>query len=97
MNRVMIFIDAEYVVSKMRDLLGKRKSIKRTDINWKNIVHWIAGKKTLIRAYYYSSRLNKEENSQTYQEQQEYLKHLSHYKVFRFREENQELFHYFHY
>ena len=72
----MIFIDAEYVVSKMRDLLGKKKPIKRTDINWKNIIQWITGKRQLIRAYYYSSRLNKEENSQTYQEQQEYLRHL---------------------
>ena len=76
MDRLMIFIDAEYVVSKMRDLLGKGKPIKRTDIDWKNIVHWVTGRKKLIRAYYYSSRLNQEENLQTYQEQQEYLKRL---------------------
>lgn len=73
MNRLMVFIDAEYVVSKMYNLLGKGKPIKRTDIDWRNIVRWITGRRELIRAYYYSSRLNQEENPQTYKEQQEYL------------------------
>ena len=76
MNRLMIFIDAEYVVSKMRDMLSRGKTIKRMDIDWKNIIRWVTGKRKLVRAYYYSSRLNQEENLQTYQEQQEYLKRL---------------------
>ncbi|MCK4519934.1 MAG: NYN domain-containing protein [Candidatus Omnitrophica bacterium] len=76
MDRLMIFIDAEYVVSKMYNLLGKGKSIKRTDIDWKNIVRWMTAKRKLIRVYYYSSRLNQEENPQTYKEQQDYLRRL---------------------
>jgi len=76
MKRIMIFIDAEYVVSKMRELLGKKKVIRRNDIDWKNIIQWVIAKRQLVRTYYYSSRLDQEENLQTFQEQQEYLKRL---------------------
>ena len=72
----MIFIDAEYVVQKMKDFSKKGKGIRRKDINWKNIIGWITGKRQIIRSYYYSSEFSKEENPQTYQEQQEYFKSL---------------------
>ncbi len=76
MNRLMIFIDAEYVVQKIKDFARKGKNIRRKDINWSNIIKWVAGKRQLIRCYYYSSEFSKEENLQTYQEQHEYLKNL---------------------
>lgn len=76
MKRIMIFIDAEYVVQKIKDFARKGKGIRRKDINWKNIVRWITGKRELVRCYYYSSEFSKEENPQTYQEQREYLKNL---------------------
>ena len=72
----MIFIDAEYVVQKMKEMRGARKLVRRKDIEWANIIKWITANYELIRCYYYSAEFNKQENPQTYQEQHEYLKSL---------------------
>jgi len=77
MTRLMIFIDAEYVVQKIKDINeAKRANIRRKDINWRNIIRWIAQGRRMVRCYYYSAEFSKSENAQTYQEQQDYLKQL---------------------
>ncbi len=76
MKRIMIFIDAEYVVQKVKDLEKTKGGTRRKDIKWINIIKWIAEKRELVRCYYYSAEFSKEENIRTYNEQQEYLKEL---------------------
>ncbi|MBD3264046.1 MAG: NYN domain-containing protein, partial [Candidatus Omnitrophica bacterium] len=76
MERLMIFLDAEYVVQKMKEFRGTRPTIRRREIQWHNIIKWIIQRRNLIRCYYYSAEFNKQENPQTYQEQQEYIRDL---------------------
>lgn len=75
MQRIMIFLDAEYVVQKMKEMY-RSKSIGRKGINWQNLIAWIANNRRLVRCYYYSAEFSKSENEKTYQDQHDYLNGL---------------------
>ncbi len=76
MQRIMIFLDAEYVVQKMKEM-QRNKSIGRKSINWRNIISWIVDNRHLVRCYYYSAEFSKSENEKTYQDQHDYLNKLN--------------------
>ncbi len=75
MQRVMIFLDAEYVVQKMKEM-HRKNVVGRKSINWQSIIDWIVNGRRLIRCYYYSAEFSKSENEKTYQDQHTYLKNL---------------------
>jgi uncharacterized LabA/DUF88 family protein len=74
-EKVIVFIDAEYVIQSLRTLRGKPRQnrIGIHNILWKNIIDFVVERRTLKEVFYYSSELDKDENPDTYQKQKEYL------------------------
>lgn len=75
MKKTSIFIDAEYLLQSLRRIKNKPKglSINKNCFNWGNFIKYIAVGYDIVNIYYYTARLNEDENSQTYNEQTLYL------------------------
>ncbi|MFQ5576350.1 MAG: NYN domain-containing protein [Anaerolineae bacterium] len=76
MHRMMIFIDAEYVIQSLRHLRNQKGRVPLENINWHRLVSWIQRDRELIRCYYYTAELSRRENEDTYNRQREILKSL---------------------
>ena len=74
----MIFIDAEYVINSVKNLRGVSRKISMNNINWQNIINKLSKGRKLIRTYYYTAKLDKDENPETFAKQEEYLRTLKH-------------------
>ena len=78
MDRLMIFIDAEYVINSVKNLRDAPEKISMNKINWQNIINKLAEGRKLVRTYYYTAKLDPNENPETYAKQDEYLRTLKH-------------------
>jgi len=76
--RVSVFIDAEYVISSVKNLKNKPFGIEipKGNIKWLNLANNAARSGSLQRIYYYTSALNQNENKKTYSDQEHYLEKL---------------------
>lgn len=74
-KRIIVFVDAEYVIQSLRTIKGKPKDIRIGigNIFWNKIIDFVVNGRTLQEAIYYSSELDKTENPETYQRQKDYL------------------------
>ncbi len=70
MFRVMIFIDGSNFYHGVRDMLGK------VTINYRALIFKLVGKRTIIRSYFYTPMLNKDDAGEQFLAQQRFLSYL---------------------
>ncbi len=70
MNRVMIFIDGSNFYHGMRDILGK------VNVDYKKFIHKLVRKRYLMRVYYYTPTINREEAEEQFLSQQRFITYL---------------------
>lgn len=73
MQKMMIFIDAEYVIQSLRRLHGLDRKIQIQEIDWQNLITYIVQSRLLVRSYYYTSQLNAEFDLKQREKQDDYL------------------------
>lgn len=72
-ERVVIFIDGSNMYHLVKRLLPKKKMI---NFNFEKFVNFIAQDNKLVRAYYYTSPLDRKFNEETYMKQQQFFDKL---------------------
>ncbi len=73
-DRVIIFIDGSNFYHIMRDFFNNSKKLMDFDFN-KFTAH-LAGKRKLVRTYYYSAPLDRKKDEETYMKQQQFFEKL---------------------
>jgi uncharacterized LabA/DUF88 family protein len=78
LEKVMVFIDAEYVIQSMRILRHKPQNVHIgiNDIFWEKIIERLVGARINQGVIYYSSELDRHENPETYLKQKNYLQKI---------------------
>ena len=71
MKRVMIFIDGSNFYHGMRDILGK------VNVDYKKFISKLVGNRYLVRAYYYTPIIDKEEAEEQFHSQHRFITYLS--------------------
>lgn len=78
MNKTEIFIDAEYLLQSIRRLKNKpqNQKISKNNFNWKAFIDFISKDFDVCSIYYYTARLDENENPKTFNDQKEFLQNV---------------------
>ncbi len=71
MLRVMIFIDGSNFYHGMRDILG------RVNVDYRKLIEKLTRRRYLVRAYYYTPIINREEAEEQFHSQHRFITYLS--------------------
>lgn len=76
METITIFIDAEYLLQSLRELKDSEKSIPKDNFDFAKFIDFLLNGRKINSVYYYTARLDKNENPKTFDEQTEFLNNI---------------------
>lgn len=76
METITIFIDAEYLLQSLRGLKDSEKSIPKDNFDFAKFIDFLLNGRKINSVYYYTARLDKNENPKTFDEQTEFLNNI---------------------
>ncbi len=78
MEKTAVFIDAEYLLQSLRALWGKPRNvlIRKEDFLWNKFVRFILDEKKASEVFYYTARLDAEENQKTFDAQTKFFEQI---------------------